>query len=192
MRRLRRDWPASLGRLAEDLPALAGVEAGDRFVTELLGRTTGRRRPVERWAARLAAGWGEMLRRPRFAWEAAYVATFVAALLFTTPGSPLAGVPRTALDLAEARPLAQLREPVARLEEPGLVGEPRGSGASRASGRPRRSTRPHGARAGSHAAWAKRSTTAWEPCPSGLRQCRRRKTTTGSGDDDDRGQGEGR
>jgi anti-sigma factor RsiW len=106
----------ALARLAEDLPALARVEPDDRFVSELLGRTTGRLRRVERWAARLAAGWGEMLRRPRFAWEAAYVATFVVALAFTTPGSPLAGVPRTALELAETRPVAELREPVARLE----------------------------------------------------------------------------
>lgn len=105
-----------LARLAEELPGLAVVEPDERFVSDLLGRTTGRRRWLERWAARLVAGWGELLRRPRFAWEAAYVATFVVALLFATPGSPLASVPRSALELAEAHPVAELRKPVARLE----------------------------------------------------------------------------
>lgn len=106
----------ALALLATDLPALAGAEADERFVAGVLERTSGRRRPARRWAARLAAAWGETVRRPRFAWEAAYVATFVLALLFVTPASPLAGVQRTALDLAVARPAAELREPVARLE----------------------------------------------------------------------------
>ena len=108
---------AALVSLSADLPRLATLEPDERFVAELLARTSGRRRPAQRWGARLAAAWGEMVRRPRFAWEAAYVATFVFALLFVTPGSPLASVPRAALDLAAAPSTAELREPVALLEE---------------------------------------------------------------------------
>jgi len=126
----------ALARLARDLPALAEAEPQDDFVAGVLARTSGRRRPVERWAARLAAGWAELIRRPRFAWEAAYVATFALALIFATPASPLAGVQRSALELAEANPVAGLRQPVARVEDGLAAGPPRvwRAACSRAAG----------------------------------------------------------
>jgi hypothetical protein len=105
----------TLTGLAADLPLLAEMAPDDSFVADVLARTLPLRAPASHWIDKLANSWKELLRRPRFAWEGAYVGAFIFALIFVTPGSPLAGVPRKALDLAAANPVARLAKPVENL-----------------------------------------------------------------------------
>jgi hypothetical protein len=105
-----------LARIPQDLARMAELQPDARFVDDVLARTLPRRKRFERWTAKLAAGWQGLLQRPRIAWEGAYVGTIVLVLLFGTPGSPLAAVPRHALDLARTNPVAELEQPVTALE----------------------------------------------------------------------------
>ena len=180
-----------LSRLAEDLPALARLEPDERFVAGLLARTSGRRRPAQRWAARLAAGWDELVRRPRFAWEAAYVGTFVLALVFVAPVSPLAEVPRTALELAGEHPVAELREPVARLESRISTGHSRFWRAAR-----ERTVESFGGAADEAGRVSRglgeKIRTGLGTLSESLASMQATEDNERSGEDDDRSQGEGR
>jgi predicted anti-sigma-YlaC factor YlaD len=107
----------ALARLTADLPALAVLQPDDRFVIEVLARTTRRERFAIGWAARLvaagqrlASGWQSLMQRPRFAFEGAYLGVIFLVLLFGIPTSPLAGVPQQALGLVRGNPVAGLRE----------------------------------------------------------------------------------
>lgn len=105
-----------LTRLMADLPRLAEVEPEASLLGEVLARTVGRRAPAVSWPVRLAGTWRRLLHRPRFALEGAYVGALLVALLFGYPNSPLAGIPRRAVDLAAGleRPAERLETQVAR------------------------------------------------------------------------------
>jgi hypothetical protein len=67
-----------------DLPRLADMDPGPGFTERVLLATS--KRPVaEGWRARAAGAWRTLVRRPRFAWEAAYLATVCWVLLFGNP-----------------------------------------------------------------------------------------------------------
>ena len=109
---------AAMTRLGAELPQLAELRPGPGFVEAVLAATLPVRVRLRRW---WAAIWPRWVGRPRFASEAAFVATMVLVLVFATPGSPLEAVPTKALALARTDPAAQLEErlegPVAALEE---------------------------------------------------------------------------
>lgn len=98
-----------LFRLKADLPGLVESRPDDRFLAEVLARTTRRAAAAPRWSARLADEWRRLVQRPRFAFEGAYLGSIFLVMLFGVPASPLAGVPRRALDLARVNPVAELR-----------------------------------------------------------------------------------
>lgn len=103
--------------MREDLPALAEMDPGAAFTREVLAASAplvARRRPL---AARLRERWQGILRRPRFAWEGAYIGSFLLLLLFGTPLSPLSGLPRRALVMLSANPVTGIREPVETAEK---------------------------------------------------------------------------
>jgi hypothetical protein len=108
----------ALRRSSIDLPALAEIEPDARFVGDVLAATRARRpSTAARLAEWLTGACATLLRRPRIAWEAAYVGTFVLALIFAVPGSPLAGVPEKALDVARVNPVQEMREPAAEIRQ---------------------------------------------------------------------------
>ena len=90
----------ALSALRRDLPLLAELDPGPGFASAVVART--------RWAApgatlraRCARAWKEMvLRRPRFALEAAYVLTAIVLVVFGVPGDLLAGLSRQLRDAA--------------------------------------------------------------------------------------------
>lgn len=131
-----RSLAAVMTRLAADLPELAERRPDPGFVEAVMAATLPARVRLRRW---WAAVWPRWVRRPRFASEAAFIATLVMVLVFVTPGSPLEAVPSRALTLAQTAPAARLEAPVAALEER-LVGRvisplaalyARGEGAAR-------------------------------------------------------------
>ena len=112
---------AALASLARELPAMAEIEPDSAFVSDVLSRTVPWRRRLARRLEKLTAIrdlWPRVVRRPRFALEAAYVGTLVLVLIFG-PNLPLAGVPRKAIDMLRARPLVEsgeARHRIARIE----------------------------------------------------------------------------
>ena len=90
---------AALARLATDLPPLAEMEPGARFVPDVLARTSRRPALTDAWTARLAAGWRRLAQRPRIALEGAYAGAIVLVLLFGTVNAPFADVPRRGIAL---------------------------------------------------------------------------------------------
>jgi len=105
---------AAMARLEVELPWLVELRPDPGFVDAVLAATLPVRVRLRRW---WAAVWPQWVRRPRFASEAAFVATMVLVLVFATPGSPLEAVPTKALDLARTDPRVELKMPVAALEE---------------------------------------------------------------------------
>lgn len=105
---------AAMTRLSAELPLLAELRPDPGFVDAVLAATLPARVRLRRWWAGV---WPQWVRRPRFASEAAFVATMVLVLIFATPGSPLAALPTKALELARTDPRAPLEAPVAALEE---------------------------------------------------------------------------
>lgn len=106
-----------LGRLGEDLPALAVVDPGEAFTAAVLARTTARteealeRRRLEaarRGPAglmdRLGRWWQGRILAPRFVLQTAYVTTCVILLLVATPLSPFKGAPARMLAAVQASP----------------------------------------------------------------------------------------
>jgi hypothetical protein len=75
---------AGLDAILRGLPVLADMDPGPGFTERVLRATSMTRDPVG-WRARASAGWRALVRRPRFAWEAAYVATVCWVLLFGNP-----------------------------------------------------------------------------------------------------------
>jgi predicted anti-sigma-YlaC factor YlaD len=102
----------TIAQLSSDLPLLAEMEPDAGFVDEVMARTI-----EAHWSTRFEKFWRNLLARPRIAWEGAYVGAFIFALIFITPGSPLAGVPKTALDLANVNPVVELAEPVGKMQD---------------------------------------------------------------------------
>lgn len=116
---------AALAALAEDLPALAEMAPEPGFAEDVLARTS-RAAPavpaLERWARRLAGGlsgnWAALaggwrrtsavwVRRPRFAWEAAFLLTLVLSPVFAAAGAPLQ---ERAVELGRENPVAEAEE----------------------------------------------------------------------------------
>jgi predicted anti-sigma-YlaC factor YlaD len=94
----------ALASLAAELPAMAEIEPDAAFVDDVLAKTTSRRRRFPRQLEKLASIrdlWPRVVNRPRFALEAAYVATLVVVLVFG-PNLPLAGMSQRAIDLVRA------------------------------------------------------------------------------------------
>lgn len=103
-----------LTALPADLPALAELRPPHGFADAVLAATLPLAVRLRRW---WRASWPGWVRRPRFASEAAFVATLVLVLVVATPGSPLEAVPRGALELARTDPVAGVEAPVAVLEQ---------------------------------------------------------------------------
>jgi anti-sigma factor RsiW len=106
----------ALTRMPADLALLAELDPGPAFTAGVVAATIPRRIRAVPPASRLAESLQRLFERPRFAFEGAYIGTFVLVLIFGTPNSPLAGVPRKALELAAANPVMELKEPAVRLE----------------------------------------------------------------------------
>jgi predicted anti-sigma-YlaC factor YlaD len=107
-----RELASALEALAIDLPQLANLSPGEAFLGAVMRRTLPWRVLMRRWWAR---AWPRWVQRPRFAMEAAYVATLVLVLIFATPGSPLEAMPLRAVELARTPPTSRLGEPVSQL-----------------------------------------------------------------------------
>jgi len=75
---------SGLEAMLAELPALAEMDPGPGFAERVLLATSMKPAP-EGWRARVAEVWLALVRRPRFAWEAAYVATVCWVLLFGNP-----------------------------------------------------------------------------------------------------------
>jgi anti-sigma factor RsiW len=115
---------AVLVRLSADLPALTEVPPDDSVVRAILDRTApGAAVPSRRathaadWAARTIDSWKRLLRRPRLAWEGAYVGTVFLLLLFGLPLSPLSGVTGKVVTLLQGEGVSRLEESIAGVDE---------------------------------------------------------------------------
>jgi predicted anti-sigma-YlaC factor YlaD len=112
---------AALARLTVDLPSLAELEPGPRFLPAVLARTSRRAEPVARWTAALASAWRRLAYRPRIALEGAYVGALILLLLFGTTNAPLADVPGRAIALVRtvqgALPTESARQEVPRIRD---------------------------------------------------------------------------
>jgi len=75
---------AGVEAVLRDLPLLADMDPGPGFTDRVL-RATSQKPAPEGWRARAAGAWRALVRRPRFAWEAAYVATVCWVLVFGNP-----------------------------------------------------------------------------------------------------------
>jgi predicted anti-sigma-YlaC factor YlaD len=98
----------TLGWLRGELPQMATLEPRVDVVPEILQATRALgARPGARVDAVVAAvrrWWSHLVARPRFAWEAAYVATLILVLLFGTSVSPFRGVPSRAMAAIQIDP----------------------------------------------------------------------------------------
>jgi hypothetical protein len=112
---------AALARLAIDLPSLAELEPGPRFLPAVLERTSRRAGPVAGWTAALAAAWRRLAYRPRIALEGAYVGALILVLLFGATNAPLAEVPGRTIALVrtvqESLPTESARQEVPRIRD---------------------------------------------------------------------------
>ena len=70
--------------LVAELRELADMDPGPAFTARVLAHTSQRPAP-ERWWAGWLAAWRALARRPRFAWEVAYVATLCWVLVLGNP-----------------------------------------------------------------------------------------------------------
>lgn len=104
---------AGLARILAWLPPvlveMAEAAPDDAFAYDVLRATSSsraRRRAgaLPRLRERAAAWWESQIRRPQFAWEAAWVATVLAVLIFATPMSPGRETSRRALAAVQAGP----------------------------------------------------------------------------------------
>lgn len=104
----------ALARLSTDLPRLAEIDPGERFVHSVLAATLPAHVRLRRWWQQT---WPRWVQRPRFAVEAAYVSTLILVLIFSVPGSPLQAMPGQAAELARTAPVRTISDPWGRLEE---------------------------------------------------------------------------
>jgi len=107
----------ALQLMSADLPMLAEIDPGADFARSVVAATAAMVRDRLPLSVRISRIADDLLQRPRIAFESAYVGAFVLMLLFGTPFSPLAGIPRMALTVASGNPIAVAREPVSRMEE---------------------------------------------------------------------------
>lgn len=101
-----------LGLHAELLPALAEITPDERFVSDVLARTTRLRRGgLAGSAERLVQRWRQVLARPRFAAEGAYLGSILLVGLVAFPGSPLQDLPRELLAAVRSSSFGSWRLP---------------------------------------------------------------------------------
>lgn len=82
--------------LDRELARLASLEVDERFVDDVMAATA--RADRGRLSRRLSEFRERLVRRPRLTLEGAYAAALIAFLLIGLPSSPLAALPRNALD----------------------------------------------------------------------------------------------
>jgi len=100
-----RAFASELDATLAALPALARLDPGPGFAERVWARTS-RRPAAARWADWARALWAGWLARPRFAWEAAYVATVCWVLAFGGPITAWEWSRSTVATIAE-RPLPE-------------------------------------------------------------------------------------
>jgi hypothetical protein len=83
----------ALGELKVLLPELAVETPDSRFVSDVMAATTLKPRSA-RWIERLLDFFACQAQRPRFSWEAAYLATLLLVLLFGNPFSAFRDAPQ--------------------------------------------------------------------------------------------------
>lgn len=115
-----RSFAAVMAWLPRPLVELAEVDPGEAFTTATLRAMLPWRQRVARRLRNLGEEWMALMRRPRFAWEAAYIGAAIIGLLFAAPISPLRDVPGEALRVAQANPVQALVE-VSRRQLPATV-----------------------------------------------------------------------
>jgi hypothetical protein len=120
---------SDLEAVVRDLPLLADLDPGPGFAERVL-LATSRKPEAQGWRTRAAAAWWAVVRRPRFAWEAAYVVTVCWVLAF---GNPVGAIEWSAANIstvARERLAPPVREMRADLEawRAGLAPEPQPAG----------------------------------------------------------------
>jgi hypothetical protein len=103
-----RRFATTLALLRDVLPAMAEIDPGPAFTTAVLAATRGSaRRPARRRPpVRLGELWGRLVRRPLFAWEAAYAGTVLFAVIFLNPMLPIGHSSARALSALHSRAMA--------------------------------------------------------------------------------------
>jgi hypothetical protein len=87
----------ALRMLRNDLPLQARLDPGDAFTAAVISRTSDR--ATLEWSRRLTGLWESWVKRPRFAWESAYVATAFLSVVLALQGTSLSAAPAAARDL---------------------------------------------------------------------------------------------
>jgi hypothetical protein len=105
-----RELTATLVEMQPTLTEMAEIEPAEDFVEGVLAATLPWPARLRRRFRMLGEEWVRLLRRPRIAWEGAYVGTMLLLLVFGTPLSPFSNVPSQALDLAQENPVRSLAE----------------------------------------------------------------------------------
>lgn len=96
-------WARTFERLDRELPELAQVQPDAAFVTDVLAVTTGAAAGKAAATPRaMAAAWDALLRRPRLAFEGAYVGALTLILLV--------GTPAWSLSISPAEMLTEIRQ----------------------------------------------------------------------------------
>ncbi len=89
---------STLTELAQLLPGMAALDPGPRFTADVLEATLrlhNADQPVVRRRERALAWWNQLIRRPRFAWEAAYVGALIVLLALGNPAVWLRSLPQS-------------------------------------------------------------------------------------------------
>jgi hypothetical protein len=95
---------ATLVWVGAALPTMAQLDPGPAFTRAVL-EATAAQTPRRAWSRNaLAERWQQLVARPRFAWEAAYVGLLLVVALFGTSISPFRDVPPRALAAVQLDP----------------------------------------------------------------------------------------
>jgi hypothetical protein len=105
-----RSLAATMAWMRRPLQELAEIDPGPQFTADVLQQTLPLGQRLVRRLRRFGIEWAELMRRPRIAWEAAYVGAAIIGLLFAAPISPLNQVPGQALRVAQANPVQALAQ----------------------------------------------------------------------------------
>jgi len=93
----------SLSELRDELPALADIQPDPFFSAAVIRRLSALKdRPADR-RMRVRQWWANLVRRPRFSWEAAYIGTLLLVLALGNPFSPSYGSLRSPSPLSAPR-----------------------------------------------------------------------------------------
>lgn len=115
-----RTLAVAMAWMQQPLQALAEIDPGPQFTETVLRRTLPLGRRLGRRLRRFGVEWADLMRRPRIAWEAAYVGAAIIGLLFAAPMSPLNSVPGRALRVAQTNPVQALAQ-ISRDKVPAAV-----------------------------------------------------------------------